>query len=204
MGLDGIALFALALFVAAATPGPAVAAIVARVTARGPAGIIAFAIGLALGDVAWLGIAVLGLAALALAFDGVLTVIRLAGALYLLVIAWQLWTAEPDLSGDALVPPTEHPLRLALAGFALSLGNPKVIVFYLALLPNLVDLRAVTSATFAGLAILALVILGTVLAGYILLATRARRLFRSPAALRRMRRGGSIALAGAAVAIAIR
>ena len=55
--------FASALVVAAASPGPGIAAIVARVLGRGMRGAVAFTAGVALGDVVWLTIAVFGLAA---------------------------------------------------------------------------------------------------------------------------------------------
>ena len=63
--------FALALFVGASTPGPGIAAIVARVLGRGTQGAIAFTTGVAIGDVVWLTLAVLGVAALAHTFAGV-------------------------------------------------------------------------------------------------------------------------------------
>ena len=57
--------FSLALLIGAATPRPGVAAVIARVIARGRAGAAAFTAGLAFGDVVWLTLAVLGLATLA-------------------------------------------------------------------------------------------------------------------------------------------
>ena len=65
MDLAGLLLFSSALFIAAASPGPGIAAIVARVLGRGPKEAVAFSIGVALGDVVWLSFAILGLAALA-------------------------------------------------------------------------------------------------------------------------------------------
>ena len=42
-------------------------------------------------------------------------------------------------------------MRLFLTGLSLTLGNPKTMVFYLALLPNLLDLAAITPLGFAEL-----------------------------------------------------
>jgi threonine/homoserine/homoserine lactone efflux protein len=95
MSIESLVVFAVALFVAAASPGPGIAAIVARVLGRGTAGALAFTAGVATGDVVWLTVAVTGLAALASAFDGVFTVVKYAGAAYLLFIAWKLWNAPP-------------------------------------------------------------------------------------------------------------
>ena len=85
-------IFAATLFVAAASPGPGIAAIVARVLGRGLNGAVAFTAGLALGDVVWLTIAILGLAAIAHTFYGVFLAIKYAGVLYLLYLAYRLWT----------------------------------------------------------------------------------------------------------------
>jgi len=61
MDLTSLLVFTGALFVAAASPGPGIAAIVARVLGGGMNGAIAFTAGVALGDVVWLTFAVLGL-----------------------------------------------------------------------------------------------------------------------------------------------
>lgn len=94
--LTGLLIFAGALLVAAASPGPGIAAIVARVLGRGTRGAVAFTTGVALGDVVWLAFAVLGLAVLA--FHGVFLIIKYAGAAYLLWLAWKLWTAPVPAS----------------------------------------------------------------------------------------------------------
>ncbi len=71
MDLTSLLVFTGALFVAAASPGPGIAAIVARVLGRGMNGAIAFTAGVALGDVVWLTFAVLGLAVVAQTFQAV-------------------------------------------------------------------------------------------------------------------------------------
>src|SRR5262245_47328137 len=139
MDLTSLLVFTGALFVAAASPGPSIAAIVARVLGRGMNGAIAFTAGVALGDVVWLTVAVLGLAVLAHTFHAVFLVIKYAGAAYLLYLAWKLWTTP--VAAHDLAPDTSDVkrVRLFLAGLAVTMGNPKVMVFYLALLPNIVD-----------------------------------------------------------------
>jgi threonine/homoserine/homoserine lactone efflux protein len=104
-----------------------------------------------------------------------------------------------------VVPPRPDPSwRLFLAGLAVTLGNPKVIVFYLALVPSLLDIGAVTPLAFAELAGVLLAILALVFGFYIVLAARARRLLASPRALRAVNRTTGVVMAGAAVAIATR
>jgi threonine/homoserine/homoserine lactone efflux protein len=199
----GFAVFAAAYFVAVASPGPGVAALVARVLARGPRGVWAFIAGYVAGDLVWFALAATGLALLAQVFDWLFSAIRYAGAAYLLLLAWKAWHAPARLAGEGGVPDEGAP-KLFLAGLALTLGNPKVILFFLALLPSLVDLAGLDATTAVELVLLMSAILGGTLAAYALAAARARRLFTSPRALRLVNRGTGAVMAGAAVAVAAR
>ncbi|MBM6594080.1 LysE family translocator [Microvirga pudoricolor] len=204
MDLAGLLVFATALFIAAAAPGPGIAAIVARVLGRGPRGAVAFSIGIALGDVVWLTFAIVGLAALAQTFHGVFLAVKYAGVAYLLFIAYKLWTAPAealDTRGDTA---GESPAKLLLGGVALTLGNPKTIMFYMALLPTLLDLDRITALGYAELVAATLVVLGVVFAGYIVLAARVRRIFTSARSIRRLNKGTGAIMVGAAAAIAAR
>ncbi|MBN9020172.1 MAG: LysE family translocator [Rhizobiales bacterium] len=202
--LSGLAIFAAALAVAAFAPGPGIAAIVARVLGRGRSGAVAFTTGLAMGDIVWLSATVLGLAVLAQAFQGVFTVIKYAGAAYLLYLAVKMWTAPAAAIEARQAVKKEKTSTLFLAGLAVTLGNPKVMVFYLALLPNLVDLGRVDALAFAELALVTLSVLALVFGFYIALALRARRLISSPKAIRIVNRSSGAIMASAAVAIATR
>jgi threonine/homoserine/homoserine lactone efflux protein len=201
MELTSLLVFAGALFVAAASPGPAIAAIVARVLGRGMHGAVAFTAGVALGDVVWLTFAVLGLAVIAQTFQAVFLVIKYAGAAYLLYLAWKLWTA-PVAARD-VTPDTSDVRRgrLFLAGLAVTLGNPKVMVFYLALLPNIINLETVTILGWLELSLVVLSVLTVVFGSYLIVAARTRRLFTSPRAMRMVNRGTGAVMASAAVAI---
>jgi len=197
-----LAVYAGALFVAAATPGPGIAAIVARVLGKGPRGVVAFSTGVAMGDIVWLSFAIDGLAVLAQTFQPVFLAVKYLGAAYLLYLAWKLWSTpplDPAAIGDQR---SDKPLRLFLGGLSVTLGNPKVMIFYTALLPNLVDLDRVSVASFGELCLATLSVLALVFSGYIILAARARHLFTSPNALTLINRGSGTIMAGAAVAIA--
>ena len=202
MDLTSLLVFTGALLVAAASPGPGIAAIVARVLGRGMNGAIAFTAGVALGDVVWLTIAILGLAVVAQTFQAVLLAINYAGAAYLLYLAWKLWTAP--VAAHDVAPDTSDVkrVRLFLAGLAVTLGNPKVMVFYLALLPNIIDLTTVTIWGWLELSLVVLAVLTLVFGSYVVLAARTRRLFTSPRAMRLVNRGTGVVMASAAAAIA--
>src|SRR5579862_3622565 len=85
--------FALALIITAGTPGPSVAALVARVLTGGFRSVFPFLLAMWIGEVMWLTVAVTGLATLARELSGVFVAIKFMGVAYLLFLAWRMWTA---------------------------------------------------------------------------------------------------------------
>ena len=204
MPLAGLLIFAVAYLAIVVMPGPGVTALVARVLARGTHGAPAFIAGFVTGSLAWFAVAAAGLAVVAAAFAPVLILIRYAGAAYLLYLAWKLWNA-PVRTADAEVDVSpDRRGRLFLADLAINLGNPKVIVFFLALLPTVVDLGELRLTGGVELAAVIAAVASSVLAIYALAAARERRLFTSLRALRLVNRGSSVAMVGAAAAVAAR
>jgi threonine/homoserine/homoserine lactone efflux protein len=204
MDLANLIVFSIALLVAAATPGPGIAALVARVLARGPRAVIAFAGALAIGDIIWLTLSIAGLALLAQTFQMLFLAARWIGAAYLVYLGWKMWTApatEPRVSDT--VRGRDH-TSMFLAGLALALGNPKVMLFYLALLPVIIDLGHVDVLGYLELVLVTLGILTIVLGSYIVLADRARSLFKSSRAIRLLHRGSAITIMGAAAWLAVK
>jgi threonine/homoserine/homoserine lactone efflux protein len=202
MTLGSLLLFAAVYFAAVATPGPGLAALVARVLAYGLAGVAPFIAGYVVGDMIWLLVAGTGLAALANAFAGAFTAIKYAGAAYLLYLAWRTATA-PATRGEA-PPPASRGTRAFFGSLSLTLGNPKVMVFFLSVMPLVVDVKGLTLANLALLVAIGVPIIATTLAAYALAANRARALFRSARAMRFAHRAAGGVMAGVAVAIATR
>lgn len=204
MTLAGLLVFSAAYALAVASPGPGIAAVVGQVLGRGLRAAPAFILGILLGDLVWFTTAALGLAAVAQAYAGLFTLIKWAGVAYLLYIAWKMWTAPvaPIEAGGA-APAVPH-RSLFMGGLTLTLGNPKAIAFFVALLPSIIDLERMTAAGFAEVALLIVVILPSVLMAYALFAHAARGFFRSARALGRLNRVSGTAIAGAAAVIAIR
>jgi threonine/homoserine/homoserine lactone efflux protein len=202
MDLAALVLFAGTLLVAAASPGPGIAALVAQVVGKGPEGAASFAAGLILGDLVWLAVAILGLAVVAQTFHEVFLVIKYVGAGYLVYLAYRMWTAPVDARDIAAAPRRDGRLRLFFAGLAVTLGNPKVVAFYLALLPSLIDLTRVGLFGYVELAGISVAILTAVFGAYAVAAARARALFRSTRAMRLLNRTGGTVMAGAAVVVA--
>ncbi|MGQ3121911.1 MAG: LysE family translocator [Aliihoeflea sp.] len=201
MDLTHLVIFAGALAISAGSPGPSIAALVARVLTRGYSDVMPFLFAMWLGEAIWLACAVFGLVAIAQTFQGLFAVIKYAGIAYLLYLAWKMWTAPSTIEEQEIAPRTS-PLRMFLAGFAVTIGNPKIMVFYVALLPVIIDLSQVTLLAWAELTATMLVVLVAVDLAWVLLASRARRFIRSPRAVRLTNRAGATVMAAAAAAMA--
>jgi threonine/homoserine/homoserine lactone efflux protein len=204
MTLAGLLVFSAAYVLAVASPGPGIAAVVAQVLGRGLRAAPAYILGILTGDLVWFATAALGLAAVAQAYAEVFTIIKWAGILYLLYLAWKMWTSPvAPIVTEAGAISISHG-HLFMSGLTLTLGNPKAIAFFVALLPSIVDLEHMTAAGFAEVAVLIAIILPAVLMAYAVFAHAARGFFRSAPALKALNRVAGTAIAGAAVAIAAR
>ncbi|WP_186044352.1 LysE family translocator [Burkholderia gladioli] len=203
MALSALLVFALALMVAAGSPGPGIAALVARVMSNGFRDVLPFLAAMWIGEILWMSFAVAGLAALARTFATAFLLLKIAGIVYLLFLAVKMWLA-PAAVDDGQLPSGQSPLRMFAAGLTVSLGNPKIMVFYVALLPTLVDLSHVGPLAWAELALTMLVVMAAVDLSWALLAVRARRLLRSRRAVKVANRASATMMAGAAVVMATR
>jgi len=132
------------LFVFAVTPGPGTLALLSISTSKGLASAIFFSIGMTLGDLSYLTIVIFSLNALADLITPVTTAVQYFGACYLFYLGYSQWTAG-KFSMDNEVSAQSH-LKELLTGFLLAGTNPKVMIFYLSVLPSLIDLNQVSIA----------------------------------------------------------
>lgn len=204
MHFANLVIFIVALAFAAVSPGPGVTALVARVLGRGTNGALTFAAGLAVGDTIWLSLAIGGLALLAQTFQTVLIAAKWAGVAYLLYLSWKMWTARDTPAQIAENKRSESSTVLFLTGLGVTMANPKVMLFYLALLPTLLDLTKITAFGYAELITATLGVLAIVFGGYIVLAARIRTIFTRRKAIRSVNRGSACVMAGAAAWLAIK
>ncbi len=204
MDLVTLLAFTIAYAIAVAVPGPGIAAVVGRALGAGFNGAVPMVLGILVGDLVYLVFALFGLAAIAAWFGPVFIVVRWAGAAYLLYIAWRFWTARPgeeQMGANA----TGGAWKTFLSGLALTLGNPKTIVFYLALLPTVIPLdRPITALGFTELVVIITVVLLAIGLAYAGLAAAAREFLRSSRAVRALNRTAGAIMAGAAVLVVAR
>ena len=134
-----VAAFALVALGMVLTPGPNMIYLVSRSICQGPvAGLVSLG-GVALGFVIYMLCAAFGITALVLAVPYAYDALRLAGAAYLLYLAWQAVRPGGRSPFQVRDLPRDGLRRLFLMGFATNLLNPKIAILYLSLLPQFID-----------------------------------------------------------------
>lgn len=203
MHFTSLLIFAGALLVAAGSPGPSIAALVARVIAKGFRDVFPFLLAMWIGEAIWLSLAVFGLAVVAQTFHYAFVVVKWVGVSYLGWLAWKMWTAPVEAKEGSL-PREDSPAKLFFAGMAVTLGNPKIMMFYLALLPTIIDLGSISMVGWVELTATMAVVLVAIDLTWVLAASQARKLLRSKRAMKIANRVSAGTMAGAAAAIAAR
>jgi threonine/homoserine/homoserine lactone efflux protein len=121
------------------TPGPNMIYLISRSLSQGPvAGLISLG-GVALGFVFYMLCAAFGLTALVFAVPYAYDALRLAGAAYLLWLAWQAVRPGGRSPFQVRELPVDSPRKLFAMGLLTNLLNPKIAMLYLALLPQFID-----------------------------------------------------------------
>lgn len=133
-----VAAFLVAVFLLSVAPGPDMLFIVANAAAGGRrAGLVA-ALGMSTGLAAHTLAAAFGLGALIATAPQALTVVRLAGAVFLVWLAVSSWRSARETSTvpSQPVPPRRSMSKTYALAALTNLANPKVVLFYLAFLPQ--------------------------------------------------------------------
>ncbi|HEV3106543.1 MAG TPA: LysE family translocator [Trinickia sp.] len=190
--------FALASSIVVVIPGPTVFLVVSYALGHGRRYALATTAGVALGDLTSMTASMLGLGAVLAASATAFTVVKWLGAAYLVYLGIKLWRAP--VGGEQVPDISEtRPGRVFAHAYAVTTLNPKSIVFFVAFVPQFMDLHApvwpqiaILEATF--------VVLATLNAfGYALLASSARRAIRSSSVQRVVNRSGGTLLICAGV-----
>lgn len=193
--------FVAASIVLLAIPGPTVLLVVSYALGHGRRYAAATVAGVALGDLTAMTASLLGLGALLAASAGVFTAVKWVGAAYLVYLGLKLWRAPVGEPGQADISET-RPGRIFAHAYVVTALNPKGIVFFVAFLPQFLDMArpvlpqmAILVATFVTLATVNAALFG-------LMASSARRTIRKPSAQRLVNRIGGSFLIGAGLVTA--
>jgi threonine/homoserine/homoserine lactone efflux protein len=133
-----LAAFLAASFVLAVTPGPGVVYIVARTLAQGRSAGLASVAGVAAGNLCNAVGAALGLAALFAVSSLAFSIVKYAGAAYLIYLGVKALRRPATIAAPGgFAPPQKR--RIARDGFLVALLNPKTALFFAAFLPQFID-----------------------------------------------------------------
>lgn len=143
MTIESSLTFLFVIFIFGITPGPGVFAILSRALISGASACFPLALGMVISDIIYLVLACYGLAALAEHWSEAFTVVRIAGAFYLIYLGVKIWRASRQQNQSEIDLKEKSKLSF-LQGFIISASNPKVILFYIAFLPTLMDLSVLS------------------------------------------------------------
>ncbi len=199
---EGLVLFALAFTASAATPGPDTLTVLSKALARGGLAAAPFTLGAILGKLILLTLVVFGLAAVADSFKPVFALVKFAGAAYLVWMGVRRWLKKLDTR----VATVETNTRWgdAVTGLALGMSNPHAIVFYVALLPTLIDMRNIDFAVYLSLCTMLVVAMLIIASTYAFSADRMRSLFSLKRARRVTDRAAETIMLGVGIVVATR
>lgn len=200
MSLEHWLAFVAASSVLLAIPGPTILLVISYALSHGRRVATATVAGVALGDFTAMTASMLGLGALLATSAALFTVLKWMGAAYLIYLGIKLWRApvsERTADVDEAETQSAKPFRVFLHAYAVTALNPKSIVFFVAFLPQFLDLSkplflqmAIFEITFLTLATLNATLYG-------LLAALARNQIRKPKVQRIVNRTGGSLMIGA-------
>jgi threonine/homoserine/homoserine lactone efflux protein len=195
--------FALAMLVLAASPGPGVFATVSRSLSCGFRPALAVVAGIILGDIIFLLFAIFGLAVLAQTLGNFFIIIKLLGGGYLIWQGIKIFFSNVNLTDEKTKVMTSKSGNF-IGGLLITLGNPKVILFYCGFLPTFVSLSELTLPDMFIIITVITTVLFVVLGSYAWLASSARQLLKTPLQIKKLNRSAGAIMATAGVVIASR
>lgn len=143
MTLHNYLLFVLAAFALVLVPGPDMLYMLGRCVAQGRRAGILSAIGFSLGGCVHITAAVLGLSAILAASATAFDIVKWVGAAYLIYLGLSaLWRKQPQIALDERTLAARRGRTIVRQAFLSDVLNPKVALFFLALLPQFVDRAA--------------------------------------------------------------
>ena len=153
-------------------PSTSVALVVARSSISGFLNGSAVAAGIVVGDLIFVVLAILGMAALAEVMGSLFLILKYMAGGYLIWFGISFLKSRPAVREEVAGPSASSLSASFLSGLLLTLGDVKAIFFYASLFPSFVDLAAITTTDIARIVILTIVAVGGVKLGYAYSAIR--------------------------------
>ena len=202
MSLDSLITFCCALLIWVMIPGPAILAIIANSLTSGLKSSLNLIVGILLGDVFYITLVLVGMTAIGKFLGNFFVFIRIAGALYLIYLGISLWLKDPNSLLFESKEASRGEYKNFLTGFSITLGNPKAILFHLGFLPTFFDPSAIGLIDAFLIILVFLVVLGTSLTFYALVATKVKVFVKDYQKIRILNRGAGTIFIGTGVVLA--
>jgi threonine/homoserine/homoserine lactone efflux protein len=196
-------LFLLAALIVAAVPGPGIFYVAARTLSGGKRAGFASTFGTALGGLVHVIGGALGVSAIILASAELFTVLKFAGALYLVWLGIKTFREARDVAKQAAATaPAQQVFR---EGVLVESLNPKTAAFFLAFIPQFVDpANGYVAFQFITLGLISVALNTLADIVVVMMAATARNgLTRRPNLLQRLRRGSGLFIAGLGISLAL-
>lgn len=203
MDILTILAFSGALFIFMASPGPGTFAVIARALGSGFSHALSMGLGMVLGDLIFLLLAIFGLSAMASMMGEIFIVAKYVGGIYLLYLGVKIFRSKPATAKIKEVKSISHVTDF-LSGLFICLSNPKVILFYLGFLPTFIDLQTLAQADIVLVSFLVVLILTFVMGSYAYFASRAREIVKKPRTQTLMNRVAGGIMFGAGTALILK
>jgi threonine/homoserine/homoserine lactone efflux protein len=204
MNSTSIISLAIALFVLAITPGPGVLATVGRSLSSGFRPAAFFVLGIVFGDLFFLTLAILGLGVAAAAMGKFFIIVKILSGGYLVFLGTKLIIKPPDKVEIIVQQNADLTFKNTLAGFGLTLSNPKTILFYVSFLPTFMNVTSFSLNDYFIASLEIFIVIGGVLLSYALLTGYVRKFISRRKIIRRMHRTSGALLVGVGIAVAVR
>lgn len=186
MSFESFLTFFLVIFIFGITPGPGVFALLARGMHLGSKKCIPLALGMSLSDVMYLIFACFGLVTLANNYSHFFGFIRIIGSIYLFYLAYKILTSDVELKDNSVKSSKKDFFYTFLQGFLISFSNPKVILFYIAFLPTIIDIETLNYNDVAIIALLTIIALMIGLMAISILASQTKHFLKSKKSLKKI------------------
>ncbi|WP_368031014.1 LysE family translocator [Arcobacter sp. s6] len=202
MSLFNVLAFATAMFLLAITPGPGVFAIISRALASGFYSASFIVIGIVIGDIIFLLLAIFGLSAIASILGELFILVKYLGGAYLLFLGYKILRSKEKETNIKGIEELSWKKNF-LTGLLITLSNPKVILFYLGFLPTFIDLQTLNIIDIFTISTIVTIVLGGVMLAYAYSASSAKNLFKNNSSKRKMNiAAGSVMITAGGILIA--
>ena len=171
-----------AVFVLALLPGIGVFTTISRAIASGFNSALYVILGIVLGDILFLLVAIYGLNLIVKSYGEFFVFVKYLGGLYLIYLGYKIYISKAEIESIDLKKSVSKKSSF-VSGLLITLSNPKVVVFYLSFLPAFIDLNNFKLVDVVIVVFIVFTTLSFVLLGYAYIASKTKDIFKSSAKL---------------------